>query len=160
MNKPKKSIIFHKNELLFENEDSEFIIDIINSLLNKFCSENSSIEELKNNINYYLDNFTNQFLNDINNQYLPKIEENQKNNFLNKIKIVFESFLNYKINIEDYDINISFNKSFLEENYNKSFYTDINKFYDIFYPSINNLIYKYNSFINLIPKSKFHFYHL
>ena len=144
MNKPKKSIIFHKNDLLFENEDNEFIIDIINSLLIKFCSQNSSNEELRNNINYYLDNFTNEFLNDINNQYLPKIEENQKSTFLNKIKKVFEIFLNYKINIEDYDINISFNKSFLEKNYNKSFYTDITKFYDIFYPSINNLIYKYS----------------
>ena len=143
INKSQKSIIFHKNELLFENEDSEYIIDIINLILNKYSSKNISMDEIRSNINYYLVNFQFEFLSDINQKYLPKIEENEKNIFLDKINKLLEYFLNYNINREDYEIDISFKKSFLEENLNESFYIDISKFSDVNYPSINYLDYKF-----------------
>ena len=129
--------------MLFENGDNEYIIDNINLLLSKYSSKNISREEIRSNINYYLVNFQFEFLSDINQKYLPKIEENEKNIVLDKINKVFEYFLNYNINKEDYDIDISFKKSFLEENCNESFYIDINKFYDVNYPSINCLNYKF-----------------
>ena len=140
MNTQKKSIVFHKNELLLEDNDSEFIIDIINSVIVKF-SNNTSNEEKRSNFNFFLVNSKRELFN----KYLPKIEEGQVELYLQKINKIFEIFISYNINIEDYDIDINFNKSLMEQaNYNNNLYTDIIKYNDIEYPSINYLTYNYN----------------
>ena len=145
LNAVKKSIIFHKNKNLLDNIDNEYMINLINLFKEKCITLNSNMDEMRNNFNYYIDNFSNELFIDINKNYMPYIKDKEKNNFILKIKNIFDIFINYNISKEEYDIDIKFNKDILEgNNNNKDMILNMNKFTDVAYPRINYLSYEYN----------------
>ena len=141
----KKSIIFLKNKKLVENEDGEFMINIVNSIKENSIRLNNNIDEMKNDFNYYLDNFSNVLFIDINKKYIPYIKDNEKSNFISKIKNIFYNYIDYSISKEEYDIDISFNNNLLEGEGNlNNMNFEMKKYKDIIYPRINYLNYDYN----------------
>ena len=134
----RKSLLFQKNESLFEDNDT-FIIDIIYSLKKHYQTLNFSGEEMIQNLNVYLQSFNEELFNKINKKYLPKIENSQKNLILEKIKKIFENFVNFNVNMKEFEIDTKFKESFFEDNYNKNYYLKTNISKSINYPSINCL---------------------
>ena len=139
----RKSMLFPKNESLFEDNDP-FIIDIIYSLKKHYQTINFSSEEMIQNLNLYLQNFNEELINSINKKYLPKIEKSQNNLILEKIKKIFEKFVNFNVNMKEFEIDTKFKESFFDDNYNKNYYLNSNISKRIDYPSINCLNYNYD----------------
>jgi len=139
----RKSLLFQKNESLFEDNDT-FIIDIIYSLKKHYQTLNFSGEEMIQNLNVYLQSFNEELFNKINKKYLPKIENSQNNLILEKIKKIFENFVNFNVNMKEFEIDTKFKESFFEDNYNKNYYLNSNISKRIDYPSLNCLHYNYD----------------
>lgn len=139
----RKSMLFPKNESLFEDNDP-FIIDIIYSLKRYYQTINFSSEEMIQNLNLNLQSFNKELFNSLNKKFLPKIEKSQNSLILEKIKKIFEKFVNFNVNMKEFEIDTKFKESFFEDNNNKNYYLKTNISKSINYPSINCSDYNYD----------------